>query len=63
MRTAAGFDGGKQLDSRMRHVVVDTLGRLLGVMVTAADAHTPLHHVTDARYLPALVWADDSSPT
>ncbi|MFJ8600372.1 hypothetical protein ACIREM_16935 [Streptomyces shenzhenensis] len=47
----------------MRHVVVDTLGRLLGVMVTAADAHTPLHHVTDARYLPALVWADDSSPT
>lgn len=32
-----GFDGGKLVDGRKRHVVVDTLGLLLGVMVTAAD--------------------------
>lgn len=32
-----GFDGGKLINGRKRHVVVDTLGLLLGVMVTAAD--------------------------
>lgn len=32
-----GFDGGKLVKGRKRHVVVDTLGLLLGVMVTAAD--------------------------
>jgi transposase len=32
-----GFDGGKLINGRKRRVVVDTLGLLLGVMVTAAD--------------------------
>ncbi|MEV8100263.1 transposase [Kitasatospora sp. NPDC085879] len=32
-----GFDGGKLINGRKRHVVVDTLGLLLAVMVTAAD--------------------------
>ncbi|WP_344598928.1 transposase, partial [Streptomyces violaceusniger] len=32
-----GFDGGKLINGRKRHVVVDTFGLLLGVMVTAAD--------------------------
>ncbi|UQX04700.1 IS5 family transposase [Streptomyces sp. RerS4] len=32
-----GFDGGKLINGRKRHAVVDTLGLLLGVMVTAAD--------------------------
>ncbi|MDQ0834259.1 transposase [Streptomyces achromogenes] len=32
-----GFDGGKLINGRKRHVVVDTLGLLLGVVVTAAD--------------------------
>jgi transposase len=32
-----GFDGGKLINGRERHVVVDTLGLLLGMMVTAAD--------------------------
>nr|WTB28629.1 IS5 family transposase [Streptomyces sp. NBC_00830] len=31
-----GFDGGKLINGRKRHVVVDTLGLLLGVMVTSA---------------------------
>lgn len=32
-----GFDGGKLVNGRKRHVVVDTLGLLPGVMVTAAN--------------------------
>lgn len=33
----AGFDGGKKIKGRKRHVVVDTLGLLLAVTVTAAS--------------------------
>ena len=32
-----GYDGAKQVDGRKRHIVVDTLGLLLAVTVTAAD--------------------------
>ncbi|MET9736411.1 transposase [Streptomyces sp. NPDC006458] len=59
-----GFDGGKQINGRKRHIVVDTLGLLLGVMVTAADtgdraaAQVLLERVTDAHHRLALVWAD-----
>ncbi|MET9683891.1 IS5 family transposase [Streptomyces coeruleorubidus] len=59
-----GFDGGKLVNGRKRHVVVDTLGLLLGVMVTAADtgdrtaARVLLKQVGDAHHRLALVWAD-----
>jgi transposase len=59
-----GFDGGKNINGRKRHVVVDTLGLLLGVMVTAADtgdraaAQILLHQVTDVHHRLALIWAD-----
>lgn len=59
-----GFDGGKLVNGRKRHVVVDTLGLLLGVMVTAADtgdraaAHVLLKQVADAHHRLALIWAD-----
>ena len=33
----AGYDGGKKIKGRKRHVVVDTLGLLLAVVVTAAN--------------------------
>jgi putative transposase len=33
-----GYDGGKKLAGRKRHIVVDTLGLLLAVAVTAASA-------------------------
>src|SRR5512147_3210649 len=33
-----GYDGGKKLRGRKRHIIVDTLGLLLVVMVTAASA-------------------------
>ncbi|MET8291576.1 transposase [Streptomyces sp. NPDC005132] len=58
-----GFDGGKLVNGRKRHVVVDTLGLLLGVMVTAADtgdrvaARVLLGQVACAHRL-ALIWAD-----
>jgi putative transposase len=32
-----GYDGGKQIKGRKRHVLVDTLGLLLSVVVTAAS--------------------------
>ncbi|MEU6922859.1 transposase [Streptomyces sp. NPDC046631] len=59
-----GFDGGKLVNGRKRHVVVDTLGLLLGVMVTAADvgdraaAYVLLEQVATAHHRLALVWAD-----
>ncbi|MFF7902235.1 IS5 family transposase, partial [Streptomyces sp. NPDC007920] len=59
-----GFDGGKLVNGRKRHVVVDTLGLLLGVMVTAADvgdraaARVLLEQVATAHHRLALVWAD-----
>lgn len=33
----SGYDGAKQITGRKRHLVVDTLGLLLAVVVTAAD--------------------------
>jgi hypothetical protein len=59
-----GFDGGKLINGRKRHVAVDTLGLLLGVMVTSADigdrtaAKVLLARVADAHHRLALIWAD-----
>ncbi|MFB7174147.1 IS5 family transposase [Streptomyces sp. NPDC056254] len=59
-----GFDGGKLINGRKRHVVVDTLGLLLGVMVTAADigdrtaAKVLLAWVAGTHHQLELVWAD-----
>src|SRR5215471_16507504 len=35
--TEVGFDGGKQVKGRKRHFLVDTLGLLIAVVVTAAN--------------------------
>ena len=35
--TEVGFDGGKQVKGRKRHLLVDTLGLLMAVVVTAAN--------------------------
>ncbi|MEU1667113.1 IS5 family transposase [Streptomyces sparsogenes] len=59
-----GFDGGKLINSRKRHIVVDTHGLLLGVMVTGADigdrpaAQVLLEQAAGAHHRLALVWAD-----
>ena len=62
--TEGGFDGGKQIKGRKRHILVDTLGLVLAVLVHAANTAD----VTAARMLLAetsltqptveQVWAD-----
>ena len=34
-----GYDGGKRVKGRKRHIVVDTLGLLVDIKVTAANVH------------------------
>lgn len=34
-----GVDGGKKIKGRKRHIVTDTIGLVLGVIITAANAH------------------------
>lgn len=59
-----GYDAGKKINGVKRHVVVDTLGLLLVVMVTAArvqdrDGAAPLLAVLRERFSTIrLVWAD-----
>ena len=58
-RGRAGYDGGKKISGRKRHIVVDTLGLLLAVVVTQAKlddaAAAPLlfQHLTSDK-LPRL---------
>ncbi|MCG7203665.1 IS5 family transposase [Streptomyces arenae] len=62
--TSRGFDGGKKVNGRKRHIVVDTLGLLLTVMVTAASvtdrdaARTLLARIRERHWHITLVWAD-----
>jgi putative transposase len=56
MGGSVGYDGGKKIKGRKRHIVVDTLGLLLAVTVTAANlddgthAARVLEKVTAAKY-------------
>jgi putative transposase len=34
-----GIDGAKRINGRKRHIITDTLGLIIGVMVTAANIH------------------------
>ncbi|GAA2344846.1 DDE transposase [Streptomyces caniferus] len=62
--SSRGFDGGKKVNGRKRHIVVDTLGLLLAVMVTATCAtdrdagQTLLAQLRERHWRIALVWAD-----
>ena len=60
-----GYDGGKKLNGRKRHIVVDTLGLLMAIVVTSAKAGDGevapqvLEQVTPERYPRfLLLWAD-----
>jgi transposase len=59
-----GFDAGKKTNGRKRHVVVDTMGLLLLVVITSAGvqdrdgARTLLEKVKMAMPSLSLVWAD-----
>ena len=66
MAASAAFDAGKQVNGRKRHILVDTLGLLLVVVVTAASTQDRdgarqvlavlARHWTRLR----LIWADGS---
>jgi transposase len=49
-RTSRGYDAGKKVNGRKRHIAVDTIGMLLVVAVSAAS-------VQDRQAGPALIWA------
>jgi len=49
----AGYDGGKKVKGRKRHIVVDTLGLLMAVVVTAAN-------LDDGTFAPMVL--DDIDP-
>jgi transposase len=59
-----GFDGGKKINGRKRHIAVDTCGLLLAVVVTAAsvqdrDGACPLLALLRERFSTiTMVWAD-----
>jgi len=60
-----GFDGGKQVKGRKRHTLVDTLGNLLKVIVTAANLSDGKAAISLLKQLPAVLftrlrrlWAD-----
>ncbi|MFE5097271.1 IS5 family transposase [Streptomyces sp. NPDC056638] len=63
-RSTSGWDGGKKVGGRKRHLVVDGLGLVLAVCVTAAsvqdrDAAVPLlERLRDLYFSIRLVWAD-----
>ncbi|MGW7427183.1 IS5 family transposase, partial [Streptomyces sp. NPDC054813] len=62
--TSQGIDAGKKIKGRKRHLITDTLGLVLAVLVTAANVHdtTGGKHLLDdpAATHPGVtkVWAD-----
>jgi putative transposase len=63
-RTGRGYDAGKKVNGRKRHIAVDTIGLLLTVLITAAsvqdrDAAKPLlWNLRKAFPQVKLAWAD-----
>lgn len=61
-----GFDGGKKVTGRKRHIAVDTLGLLLVAVVHAADfqdyegGHFVLHGIKDKYKRLKVVFADSA---
>lgn len=59
-----GYDAGKKIDGRKRHILVDTMGLLIAVMVTAASVSDPagarflLLRLDGAGKKLRLVWVD-----
>jgi putative transposase len=44
-----GFDGGKKVKGRKRHIVTDTMGNLLAICVHAANSHDTKSGINPAR--------------
>lgn len=62
--TSQGIDAGKKIKGRKRHVITDTLGLVLAVLVTAANVHDSvggkllLDDLAAAHPHVSKVWAD-----
>jgi transposase len=62
--SSRGYDAGKKVNGRKRHVVVDTMGLLLAVIITAASvqdrdgARRVLDQLRFTMPSVALIWAD-----
>ncbi|HEX4721244.1 MAG TPA: transposase [Pseudonocardiaceae bacterium] len=62
--TSRGYDAGRKVNGRKRHIAVDTLGLLLCVLVTAASvqdrdgARPLLERLAASCHRIRLVWAD-----
>ncbi|MFB6963548.1 IS5 family transposase [Streptomyces sp. NPDC056309] len=62
--STSGYDGGKKIKGRKRHIVVDTLGLILAVVVTPAStgdrdaAQDLLSRATSRHHRLRRVWAD-----
>ena len=63
-KTTRGYDSGKRVKGRKRHILVDTLGLLLAVVVTAASVSDPagakllLSHLGGACKKLRRIWVD-----
>ena len=62
---AIGYDGGKKVKGRKRHILVDTLGLLIGLVITSANTSDQagafeLAHAAKAEKTLQLVWADSA---
>jgi putative transposase len=64
-----GFDGGKRIKGRKRHLLVDTLGLIFAVVVTAADTDARLglvevllQYVADGAKRLRKIWVDGAYP-
>ncbi|MGH8792833.1 MAG: IS5 family transposase [Stackebrandtia sp.] len=61
-----GWDNGKKVNGRKRHIVADTAGNLLAVAITPANRHdtaaarTLVDHIAARCGRVGLVWADSS---
>ena len=59
-----GYDAGKKIDGRKRHILVDTMGLLIAVVVTAASVSDPagarllLRTLDGAAKKLRLIWVD-----
>jgi putative transposase len=65
-RTERGYDAGKNVNGRNRHIAVDTIGLLLAVAVTAASvqdrvaARALIYALRGCYQRLALIWADSA---
>ena len=56
-----GIDAGKKVKGTKRHIVADTLGNLIHVIVHAANTHVTIHYRTLFRITNATLYIQTES--